>query len=204
MIVYTVDGPLDFEDYIARVVTNENGRADAEALKAQAIAARTYVLRAMRDNPSIGTASRPVVNSESFQTYASVPNAASAAATRATSGMVAMYDGDLVQANYVAGALRNADGSPGDDPTNTERWVTYNDGLRGADVQPTPLSGRRKDNRGAMSQNGADWLSRHGYGATQILRYYYGADLQIIGGKTNWLVVGGAALLVAWAAGWLE
>lgn len=204
MIVFTVDGPMDFEEYISRVVTNENGNADTEALKAQAIAARTYVLRAMRDSPYLGTETRPLVNSQSFQTYAPVANAASSAATRATAGMVAEYDGALVQANYVAGALLDADGNPGDDPTNTERWVTYNDGLIGDEVRPTPLSGRRKDNRGCMSQNGADWLSRHGYSAAQILRYYYGADLHLTGGSgKRALIVVGAALLVAWGAGWL-
>lgn len=203
MIVFTVDGPMDFEDYIARVVTNENGHADTEALKAQAIAARTYVLRAMRDSPSLGTEARPLVNSQSFQTYASVPNAASAAATRATAGMVAEYDGALVQANYVAGALLDAQGNQGEDPTGTEKWVTYNEGLTGADVRPTPLSGRRSDNRGCMSQNGADWLARHGYSAVRILRYYYGADLRVTGGKNRVVVVVGAALLVAWGLGWL-
>ena len=204
MTVFTVDGPMDFEEYIARVVTNENGHADTEALKAQAIAARTYVLRAMRDNPSLGTEAHPLVNSQSFQTYATVANAASATATRATAGMVAEYDGALVQANYVAGALLDAQGNASDDPTNTERWVTYNEGLTGSDVRPTPLSGRRSDNRGCMSQNGADWLSRHGYNAARILRYYYGADLKITGGgKGRVLVVAGAALLVAWGLGWL-
>src|SRR5262249_54006644 len=156
--------------------------ADAEALKAQAIAARTYVLRAMRDNPSLGTEAHPLVNSESFQTYAANANQASAAATRATAGMTATWSGELIQANYVAGALRQEDGALGDDPTGTEHWVTYNEGLSGADVRPTPLSGRRSDNRGCMSQNGADYLSRHGYNALQILRYYYGADLQVTGG----------------------
>ena len=203
--VFTYDGAMDLEEYVARVVTNENGRADTEALKAQAIASRTYVLRAMRDDPSLGTPAKPLVNSESFQTYAAVANSASAAATRATSGVVAKYEGELVQANYVAGAILNEDGSIGDDPTGTEKWVTYNDGATGTDVRPTPLSGRRNDNRGCMSQNGANWLSKRGYSALQILRYYYGADLQVAGlGRGRALIAIGAALVVAWAAGWLE
>ncbi|HZO13758.1 MAG TPA: SpoIID/LytB domain-containing protein, partial [Polyangiaceae bacterium] len=60
--VYTVDGWMSLEDeYIPRVCTQENGKAAREALLAQAVAARTYVLRAMRDDPTLGTEKNPII-----------------------------------------------------------------------------------------------------------------------------------------------
>jgi hypothetical protein len=180
-MILTVEGWLRFEeDYLPRVVTGENGRAHSEALKAQAIASRTYVLRAMRDDPKLGR-TVPIVNSEKFQVFAKKALMTCIAAVEATRGMVAMWQGRLIVANYVAGALWEG-GKPGRDPTKTEKWVTYNEGLTGKSVKPTKLSSvQRSDNRGCMSQNGADWLAREGRSFADILRFFYGADLEITG-----------------------
>ncbi|HVY48003.1 MAG TPA: SpoIID/LytB domain-containing protein [Minicystis sp.] len=191
--VYTQDGWMSLEDsYIPRVCTQENGAAPAEALKAQAIAARTYLLRAMRDDPTLGTPSNPVVNGQGFQTYAPQANAGCVAATQATRGVVGRYQGQLIIANYVAGAIWS-DGHPSsDDPTDTEHWVTYNDGLTGSEVHPTALSyTARPDNRGCMSQNGSAALADEGRPYDQILRYFYGADLDLDGGASSSASSGG-------------
>jgi hypothetical protein len=179
--VYTVDGWMSLEDeYIPRVCTQENGAADFEALKVQAVSARTYLLRSMRDDPQLGTQGKPVINGQSFQAYAPSASEACRAATEATRGVVGRYAGELIIANYVAGALVNADGSKGNDPTKTEKWITYNEGKTGADVQPTALSYKaRTDNRGCMGQNRSDWLSENGYDYAKILRYFFGADLEL-------------------------
>ncbi len=180
--VLTVDGWMHIEDeYLPRVVTRENGQAQPEALKAQAIAARTYLLRAMRDHRSLGRTS-PIENTERFQTYAMKATARAREATAVTRGIVGRYRGEMIIANYVAGAHRNEDGSLGPDPTRTERFVTYNEGRTGDAVRPSKLaSPARSDNRGCKSQNGADWLARHGRDYRAILRFYYGADLEIEG-----------------------
>lgn len=171
---------MELEDYVARVCTQENGAAAFEALKAQAVAARTYVLRAMRDEAPIGTPQKPIPNSQSFQTYAEVATQACSAATIQTRGVVLRYRGMLIVANYVAGARFNPDGSFLDDPTRTEKWVTYNRGRAGPAVIPTPLSRiDRTDNRGCLSQNGSDWMARRGHDFTSILRFYYGEDVLI-------------------------
>lgn len=177
--ILTADGWMRFEeDYLPRVVTGENGHAHPEALKAQAVASRTYVLRAMRDDRSIGR-TVPVPNSQKFQVYSRGAFPQCIAAVEATRGEVARYQGRLVIANYVAGALW-VNGRPGNDPTNTERWVTYNEGRTGKSVLPTKLSHTgRSDNRGCMSQNGADWLARAGRTYKEILRFFYGADLEL-------------------------
>jgi hypothetical protein len=177
--VLTEEGWLDFEDeYLPRVVTGENGRAHPAALKAQAIASRTYALRAMQDNPALGR-SEPISNSQKFQVFAKKALLPCIEAVRATRGMVAKYQGKLIIANYVAGAIWD-NGKPGRDPTRTEKWVTYNEGKTGTGVQPTRLSStKRSDNRGCMSQNAADWLARAGRTYVDILRYFYGADVEI-------------------------
>jgi hypothetical protein len=182
--VLTTEGWLQFEeDYVPRVVTGENGRAHPEALKAQAIASRTYCLRAMQDDPKLGRTT-PLINSQKFQVFAKTALPQCVDAVNATRGMVAKHGGRLIIANYVAGAIWK-DGKPGSDPTKTEKWVTYNEGRTGASVQPTRLSSiKRPDNRGCMSQNGADWLARNGRGYIDILRYFYGADAEIAG-RTN-------------------
>ena len=68
---------------------------------------------------------------------------------------------------------------PGKDPTNTERWMTYNAGHSRADVRPTALTLKsHPGNRGCMSQNGAQWLATHGWDCWSILRYFYGEDIE--------------------------
>lgn len=176
----TQDGWMDLEDYVARVCTRENGAAAFEALKAQSVAARTYVLRAMRDEGPIGTPQKPIPNSQSFQTYAPAASPPCASAAAQTRGLVLRYRGALLVANYVAGALFDDAGQPTSDPTRTEKWVTYNRGRTGAFVIPTPLSRTdRPDNRGCMSQNGADFMARRGHDFVTILRFYYGDDAWI-------------------------
>ncbi len=182
--MFTVDdGWLDIEtEYLPRVCTQENGHAAYLALEAQVIAARTYLLRHMRDDPALGTPNKPVVNGESFQAYAATANAGCVQASNATRGVVALYQGELIVANYVAGALVRTDGNLGKDLTHTERFVTYNEGRSGSDVIPAPKPialPERTDNRGCMGQNRADYLARNGYPTDEILRYFYGADLTL-------------------------
>jgi hypothetical protein len=179
------DGWLDIEtDYLPRVCTQENGLADYKALEAQVIAARTYLLRAMRDDPYLGTEAKPVVNGESFQAYAASANPGCKMAAEATKGEVMTWDGELIVANYVAGALVRPDGSIGKDLTYTEHFVTYNEGKSGSAVEPAPKPialPTRPDNRGCMGQNRAGWLSEQGYDTPDILRYFYGADIELVG-----------------------
>lgn len=217
--VQNVSGPLPFEGYVAGVVAAENGAAAYAAQQAQAVAARTFVLRAMRDIPGLGSASNPIKNGEKFQVYKPNPRDRAIQATLTTAGIVALYKGELTLCNYVAGAPRNAGGQLLADPTDTERYVTYNEGKTGSAVKPTSLSNKsRSDNRGCMSQNTADWLAHQGYDYPAILRYFYGADLEIapiagsvpigpIAAQPPETTTDGASplpVLVALAALWLE
>ena len=156
------------------------GSHELQALKAQAIAARTYVSRAMRDDPTLGTAAKPVVNSESFQVASKVPRPLPAQAAHETSGGVATYMGRLILANFVAGGIWPQGAWDGRGTTaKTEHYVTYNQGRRGSSVITTSLSSTsHRDNRGCMSQNGAEELARRGWKWPMILRFFYGEDLQ--------------------------
>ena len=179
--ILTKGGWISLEDeYVPRVCAGEVPRSThPEAKAALAIAARTFVVRAMRDHPTLGM-STPVPSGPQFQVMARSAGAGCREAAARTRGKVLLYRGRLILANHVAGAPWGPDGLPGKDPTETERFVTYNDGLRGSAVVPTNLALRaHPGNRGCMSQNGAEWLAVHGFDYGSILRFFYGADVEI-------------------------
>jgi hypothetical protein len=164
------------------VVTAElGGSRHLEALKAQAIAARTYVQHALHSDPALGTEAKPVRNGQDFQVAAAVATALPRRAAEETRGGVAFYRGRLILANYVAGAPWAPGAWEGiaSPKYPTEKYVTYNAGRVGASVLPTQQANpRHADNRGTLSQNGADALAARGWTWPRILRFFYGDDLQ--------------------------
>ncbi|WP_218933617.1 SpoIID/LytB domain-containing protein [Rubripirellula lacrimiformis] len=181
---------VDFEgNYLPNVVRRENGAASFEALKVQAVAARTFAYYKLRGDTFIR-------NGTSDQVYSlggvqPNPGGLWEAAVRATEGEILSFNGILTATFYVAGAIPSnssavATGSD-PDPTNTERFVTYtfaNDRL-GPNNTGTTLgfvgtpSNPNYPNRGAMSQNGSDRLSDDGAFYQNILKFYYGGDIQL-------------------------
>lgn len=181
---------VDLEDnYLPNVVLRENGAASFEALKAQAVAARTFAYYKLQGTTFIR-------NSQSDQVYSlggirSNPGGLWDLAVEQTAGEILTFNDILIASFYVAGAIPGSGGpvaAPGDfDPTNTERWVTYpyaND-LLGRFNTGSPLgftgtpTNPNYPNRGAMSQNGADWQSDRGTHYLDILKFYYGGDIQL-------------------------
>ncbi|MDC3960704.1 hypothetical protein [Polyangium jinanense] len=122
-----------------RVVAGEHLHAHPEAKAALAIAVRTFVLRAMRDRLTLGRTTA-IPSGQQFQVFSRYAGGDCVEAATRTRGIVLRYQGPMILANHVAGAYWNPDGSHGPDPTETERWVTYNAGRRGRDVIPTSLS----------------------------------------------------------------
>jgi len=204
--VLTVEGWLAFEgNYLPRVIAGEHLHAHPEAKAALVIAARTYVLRVMRDHPTLGRTT-PIKNDASFQVFAPGADESCIAAAERTRGFVMRYGGRLITANYVAGALWREDGSRGSDATNTEKWVTYNQGRSGANVIPTRLSlSSHPGNRGCLSQNGAHWLGQNGWDCEGILRYFYGDDIEIVrlGKHEERRLAGLGGLLAMGVLGWV-
>ena len=186
-------------DYVPNVVLCENGLASFEALKAQAVAARTFAYYKMDIQGFINDGT-----SDQVYSCSGSPGSIHHQAAQATEGEI-LYVRDnigftqdvLIASFYVAGAIPsgpfdiNSPGvifDPGDsDPTNTEQWVTYTyaNGDVGGNNLGTPLgfqgipSNPNWPNRGAKSQNGADYLSDNSVSYIDILKYYYGADIQL-------------------------
>lgn len=173
-------GTYDLEEYIAKVISNENDWApdgNLENNKAQAVAARTYALR--RTN----NCTKPIENSTSAQTMKDVASSTATAATNEVSGQVLVNrEGNYISTEYDAFCLSHSDennyyimqkniaipkswalshGIPTSYLTNT--CGTEGDGGHG---------------RG-MSQWGSRYLSTQGYSYTQILSTFY-TDAQIM------------------------
>ena len=181
--VATVQGIGDVEvetDYLAHVVNCENGAAGFEALKAQAVSARSYLYYKLGRGGSImdGTG-------DQVYTCGREPGPEHFRAVEETSGEVLQYAGTQVAAFYVAGARQEPPDCRGgaDDPTSTEHYVTYNEGLSGDGITQTMLGWvdpGNYANRGCMSQNGSHCLAGLGWRHDDILRFYYGEDIELV------------------------
>jgi hypothetical protein len=177
-------GKVDVESvYLPAVVACENGSADFAALQAQAVAARSYLYYKLDRSGRIGDG-----QGDQVFTCNRPPGEEHREAVRTTAGQVLMYADAPIAAFYVAGAIPSTDDcrpAAGDrDPTSTERWVTYNEGRSGDEVVQTELGfvdPRNFANRGCKSQNGANCLSERGYTWEQIVRFYYGEDIGLLG-----------------------
>ncbi len=174
-------GNFDVEaTYLPRILACENYDGPPEALRAQAIAARSYLYNIIAAEGSIGDGQHDQV----FSCGGKSPKQRHLDAVAQTSGQFLQYKGATVAAFYVAGALQTTTTCTGGhrDPTRTEKYVTYNAGKSGTGIKQTALgfrSVRNLANRGAMSQNGANCLANQGRTAKQILEFYYGADIEI-------------------------
>ena len=169
-------------DYLAHVVRCENGSAPLEALKAQAVAARSYLYYKLNTSGSIADGT-----SDQVYSCGAEPSAKHYQAVEETAGQVLRYNNTQVAAFYVAGAVpstANCVAKSNDyDYSNTEKWVTYNQGKSGNGITQTPLgwvNAGNYANRDCKSQNGAACLANKGWGYQNILKFYYGADIQMV------------------------
>ncbi len=172
------------QEYLPHVVMCENGGAGYEALKAQAIAARSVAYYAAATSGSICDGPACQVYSCSIE-----PSDAAIAAVAATSRQYLVSHQTLTYGFYVAGdaavgAATSCVGSSG----STEKYVTYNAGKSGDAVEQTTLgfifdpgeSGYGQ-NRGCMSQWGARCLDDVlDLDHVEILRWFYGADIEVV------------------------
>src|SRR5438046_5216613 len=217
---YTTNVTVSVEDnYIPNVVFRENGGASYQALKVQAVAARGYLYYKLSQTPNGGKATS-IRDGTADQVYSKSPTAPFTRSTATGSQLnylraadetehefLMTSAGEPVCMFYVAAGKPDTSTDPntiwpmgaplgqwetGDqDPTGTEHWVTYNRGLTGAAVMPTPLGSTTNPvNRGAMSQNGSNYLGAGRTNGTtaqnfaawdyvDIIKYYYGQDTQL-------------------------
>ena len=169
-------GLVDTETkYLPGVVHCENGGAPFEALKAQAVAAHSYLYYKMETSGSIADGTGDQVYS-----CGSAPNALQIKAVEDTAGQVLRYKGITVCAFFVAGGAGSAPGCVGSSAAATEKYVTYNEGLAGSNIEQTTLgwvNDQNWANRGCMSQWGSRCLDQRGDGFDTIARFYYGIDI---------------------------
>lgn len=98
----TVVNRVDLEDYVASVVSNEMSPSfNTEALKAQAVCARTYAIKNLGKHKAYGF---DLCASVDCQAYGGVSSESSAAvsAASATKGLVMRYNGSVIDAVYSA------------------------------------------------------------------------------------------------------
>lgn len=177
---------LDLEEtYLPGVVQCENGGANLEALKAQAIAARSVAYYAMATDGTI-------CDSQGCQVYScgTAPSATAIQAVEETSGMYLKYGDILTYGFYVAGdsgvSSPSCIGTPG--AAATEHWITYNEGQSGTNVEQTELGFVHPvgdpgygQNRGCMGQWSARCLENdNSYDYVEILQFFYGEDIEIV------------------------
>jgi hypothetical protein len=180
-IVVTGKGTKSMEDdYLPRVITCENGGANLQALKAQAIAARSVAYYAIATNGSI-------CDSQGCQVYScgAQPSAKHYQAVKETAGVYLSYGGMLTYGFYVAGDSGASAPSCKDYSGTTTKYITYNEGKTGTSVTQTSLGyigpPGYGQNRGCMGQWGARCLENSkGYDYKKILQFYYGADIQLL------------------------
>jgi hypothetical protein len=170
------------DDYLPHVIHCENGGANLEALKAQAVAARSVAYYAIETTGH-------VCDSQSCQVYScgSEPTPMQIQAVHETSGVYLNYNNTLTYAFFVAGD--SGVSPPGcigsDGAASTEHWITYNEGKSGTDVEQTELGlvippgdSSYGQNRGCMGQWSARCLENdNGYDWVEILKFFYGEDI---------------------------
>jgi hypothetical protein len=177
-IQVTGKGSKDTElDYLPHVIACENNGAGLEALKAQAIAARSVAYYNMASEGSI-------CDSQGCQVYScnNQPQPIHFQAVAETAQQYLTYAGMLTYGFYVAGDSGVSGPDCLDVSGGTTKYVTHNDGKSGTSVKQTKLGYVGPpgfgQNRGCMSQWGARCLESS-LDHLGILRFYYGSDIGI-------------------------
>lgn len=160
----TVINDIDLEDYLKGVVPSEMPSGwELEALKAQAIAARSYALANLGKRASLGFDLKDTPEDQAYG-GASAETSTTNEAVESTTGLVLTYNMKVVPAYYSAsagGQTINASAAWGNDLPFIRSVPSYDDNVK-------------KNGHGVgMSQHGANNLAKEGYNAYQILSYFF-------------------------------
>lgn len=160
----TVINEVDLEDYLKGVVPSEMPSSwELEALKAQAIAARSYALANLGKRASFGYDLKDTPEDQAYG-GASAETSKTNLAVESTGGQVLTYNMKVIPAYYSAsagGQTINASAAWGNDLPFIRSVPSYDDNVK-------------KNGHGVgMSQHGANNLAKEGYNAYQILTYFF-------------------------------
>lgn len=160
----TVINNVGMEDYLKGVVPSEMPSSwELEALKAQAIAARSYAIANLGKRGSLGFDLKDTPEDQAYG-GATAETSKTNTAVDETSGLVLTYNYKVVSAFYSASA-------GGQTVTSKQAWGNDLPYLRSV---PSFDDNVKKNGHGiGMSQHGANNLAKQGYNAYQILQYFY-------------------------------
>lgn len=158
----TVINDVNLEDYIRGVLPAEMPPSwEEEALKAQAIAARSYALANLGKQAKYGYDLKDNTEDQAYGGASAETNKTNRIVDE-TEGLVLTYDMKIISAYYSASA---------GGMTNTSAWGASLPYLHSV---PSFDENIKKNGHGVgMSQNGANNLAKQGYNAYQILQYFY-------------------------------
>jgi hypothetical protein len=177
---------IDFETYVKRVVPAEVFPSwDDDALKTQAVAARSYAWFWILQN---GASGYDVTDSTAYQYMCDARYASTDNATEATRGQYLDYQGYMVFAAY---------GAENGDPTLTNTWG--NPYLLAVD-DPVGFMKTRSGNGLGYSQWGAQrWATQYDWNYQQILRHYYSnVTVEAAAGEANDVTPPSGAIVSPW------
>lgn len=158
----TVINDIDLENYLKGVVPSEMPAAwEFEALKAQAIAARSFALANLGKQSRYGYDLKDNTEDQAYGGASSETNITNKAVEE-THGLVLTYDMKIISAYYSASA---------GGMTSNSVWGGYVPYLHS--VPSFDDSVGKKGHGVGMSQHGANNLAKQGYNAYQILQYFY-------------------------------
>ena len=160
----TVVNNVGIEDYIKGVLPSEMPSGwESEALKAQAIAARSYALANLGKRAKYGYDLNDTPEDQAYG-GASSETIKTNQIVEDSKGLVLIYDLKIIPAYYSAsagGQTINASTAWGSDLPFIRSVPSYDDNVK-------------KNGHGVgMSQHGANNLAKQGYNAYQILQYFY-------------------------------
>lgn len=187
------NGTYTLEEYVAGVITNEAGGLSYETLKAQAVAARSFVIAQTNNCQSSVTST-----TDSFQSFNPEPTPIAIQAANDTAGQVLTYNNNVIVAYYSAYPRdgmqwAGTNGCSVTCSTDTCTTILYkaptlagweftmpktnSNGNYWNDLSLTEQTGHCI----GMSQVGAEYLATQGYTYEQILNTFYdtGAGVEI-------------------------
>ena len=168
LMIKNVNGKLivindvDLENYLKGVVPSEMPASwEYEALKAQAIAARSFALANLGKQAKNGYDLKDNTEDQAYGGASAETNKTNKAVDE-THGLVLTYDMKIISAYYSASA---------GGMTSASVWGGYAPYLHAV---PSFDENVKKNGHGVgMSQHGANNLAKQGYNAYQILEYFY-------------------------------
>lgn len=172
-------GTYDLDDYIQKVVTAENGGANDEALKALAIAARTYALNYTNN------CSKSIPNSTAAQVMAETASERVKQVVSSVNGAIMLRNGSVFSAQYSSfwGECNDTECTGRFKKAPTDEW--------GKEYKMPRSYFTLMGHSNGLSQNGSNYMAAQGKKYDEILKYFYADDVEITGASGNTCSIGG-------------